>query len=127
MKVARAYKVYSGCVAGLLAVAAAAYLTSGGGPRVFDSIADFRSWAQSHGYHVWPETGEPGGVTVAESTAVRQGLAEERAAPRACTVQAQLATSDVSLPDGVESALWGRVVVFGPPELLAKLDALRQR
>lgn len=96
-----------------------------GARREFSSVADFRSWAASHGWHVWPEGGEPGSVTAGESADVRRVLAAGQVDPREITVQAQHADADLELPPNVAYRVWGRVVVYGSPRLLERLDALR--
>lgn len=89
----------------------------------FASVVEFRAWATARGLVVWPEDRDFA-VTVSDLTDIRSRLDREDVDLDDAVIQV-LILGDTTVPARGESRVWGRVMAWGSPRLLAKIDAMR--
>lgn len=91
--------------------------------RTFTDIDDFRAWAGARKLIVWPPA-PASSAHVSNDPAVRTKLdGDESEVTRRSLVTVSGSVDE--LPAGVEHRIWGKVVAYGNPELLRKLDESR--
>ncbi len=115
----------------LLSLSALAVALEGhfrGSKQGFQSVSDFREWAEAKGLIVWPPHPATA-VHVSDDLEIRTKLGshETAEADTAYKTLVHAATASVvdQLPTKTDHLLWGKVVIYGNPRLLEKLEKLR--
>jgi hypothetical protein len=99
--------------------------------REFASPDDFRHWAKSHGLHVWPESGNAYAVLVSQRHPAPYLMrvshtSREIDAPEGWSgVVVVSLLPDRGSPPDVAFQVWGKVIAYGCPDLLARIDRSR--
>src|SRR5262245_55174408 len=108
---------------GLLCLVFIGYLKWPSGKRDFESVEDFRAWALAKGFAVCPEHDRPGGLLKDRQAGVQVALTKEGLTRFQSLAHVAVLDYLDSVPG--EYRVWGRVIAWGNPEVIAALERER--
>jgi hypothetical protein len=106
--------------------AAAVYVFSEPPSRQFNSLDDLRIWCKSKGYSVFPDSGPSVAIGCTPERVRDNPISTNPSTWKGLAVGYSLKYGLASsVPPGLAESRWGDVAIYGCPQLIAELDALR--